>query len=182
VYFLTFGSHRCHQPNIQPSPYHIITMLRPKEGMPPWHASFKVPLHFNKLEFRDYLFHVYNVKTSSVRSQVVQPPPQRRGIRQDGAWYRPRSWKIMHVTLYKPFVWPEVPAEQDLEEFDKKIFDKYGDIRKQEEEDYAKREKNKYVLRDEVQREGVKDLARQARDLLSGKERWKSGIARDRLG
>jgi large subunit ribosomal protein L23 len=82
-----------------------------------------VPLEFNKLDLRDYLYHAYNVEVTSVRSFINQPSPRQK-YGSIGKWYRPRSQKMMIVELVKPFVWPDPPAEKDREPFDYKIFKK----------------------------------------------------------
>lgn len=90
-------------------------------------ASFLVPLNLNKLDLKDYLYHVYNVPVISVRSFI-----QQQRVRQDKPdaklpkarrWYRARSVKKMTVEMGTAdlgtgktggaFVWPE--EEKDLE-------------------------------------------------------------------
>jgi large subunit ribosomal protein L23 len=147
----SYGSSHCR-------PGHVITMLRPRRFRPATHASFKVPLHFNKLEFRDYLHNVYNVQVRSVRSEVLQQKLRFRSqVGRD--LYRPTSEKVMHVTLVKPFVWPEVPsAEVKHRDYDKNLPRK-----KREDSEDDDRVSDRELL------------AQQARDFLSGKERWKPG-------
>jgi large subunit ribosomal protein L23 len=151
-------------------PTHVITMLRPRPGLPPWHASFRVPLSFNKLEFRDYLYNVYNVEVSSVRSMVVQRPG---GY---GERNRPLSDKIMHVTLVKPFVWPAVPRKEDLQAFDKGIFDTMRAAEKKQEEKHDRLRTREHLqpLRDEERQPGMEQLSKHAKDLLSGKVKWRA--------
>ncbi|MCJ1399715.1 hypothetical protein MMC11_002917 [Xylographa trunciseda] len=95
-------------------------------------ASFLVPLSFNKLDLKDYLYNVYNIPVLSVRSFV-----QQQRVRQDKPnaklprarrWYRARSIKKMTVEMGKvdgmgggSFVWPK--EEEDLEQWDKKVWD-----------------------------------------------------------
>ncbi len=79
-----------------------------------------MPLTFNKFDLRDYLYHVYNVEVTGVRSFINQmAPKQRHGF---GRWYRPRSQKMMIAELVEPFAWPENPVAKDLEAFDNKAF------------------------------------------------------------
>lgn len=100
-----------------PSPNHVIAFIRPKPRQPPNLATFVVPLQFNKLDMRDYLWHVYNVEVTAVRSFVNQfRPRQKHG--HTGRTFRPRSGKMMIAELVKPFTWPEQPQEKDLEDFD----------------------------------------------------------------
>lgn len=105
-------------------PNFTLTLLR-TPFLPPQFASFIVPLNFNKLDLKDYLYHAYNVPVLSVRSYV-----QQQRVRQDkpGAklpkqarWYRPRSIKKMTIEMADlpgggPFVWPD--EEEDLEPYD----------------------------------------------------------------
>ncbi|AEO55266.1 hypothetical protein MYCTH_2086470 [Thermothelomyces thermophilus ATCC 42464] len=103
-------------------PNHVIAFIRPKPKQPPNLATFAVPLQFNKLDLRDYLYHVYNVEVTSVRSFVNQPLPRRK-FQTTGKWYRPRSKKMMIAELVKPFVWPDPPKHEDLKEFDIDVFE-----------------------------------------------------------
>lgn len=99
-------------------------------------ATFNVPLTFTKFDIRDYLWNLYNVETTAVRSQVKQSAIERRST--GSGYFRPQSTKVMTVQLTKPFVWPSPPA--DLEPWNKKLWEaresvsreQYrGDIRKQ---------------------------------------------------
>ncbi|AEO66848.1 uncharacterized protein THITE_2115321 [Thermothielavioides terrestris NRRL 8126] len=102
-------------------PNHVIAFIRPKPRQPPNLATFVVPLTFNKLDLRDYLYHVYNVEVTAVRSFINQPQPRQKDG-QRGKWYRPRSQKMMIAELVKPFVWPDPPAEDAREAFDHAMF------------------------------------------------------------
>ncbi|KAI0197741.1 hypothetical protein F4808DRAFT_437986 [Astrocystis sublimbata] len=90
-------------------PRHAITFLAPRPNTPPWFATFKVPMTFNKFDIRDYLYNVYNTPVLGVRSQVRQ----RRDIitKRDGRKARPVPVKTMTVQLMQPFVWPGMPAD-----------------------------------------------------------------------
>lgn len=81
-----------------------------------------MPLQFNKLDLRDYLYHAYNVEVTAVRSFINQPMPRRK-FGQTGRFYRPRSQKMMIAELVKPFVWPEAPAKDQREAFDHGMFE-----------------------------------------------------------
>src|SRR5690606_17179737 len=83
--------------NILPRPNHVITLLRNKH-LPPTHAQFHVPLTFNKLDLKDYLFHLYNVEVRSVRSWVIAKNRSRR----DPTTLNRRPDKYMTVELVKP--------------------------------------------------------------------------------
>jgi len=87
----------------------VITFLR-TPNLPPTFAKFIVPLTFNKLDLRDYLFHAYGVTVLRVRSYVEQQRVQSKG-KAARRWYRPRAIKKMTVEMDKPFVWPEEPTD-----------------------------------------------------------------------
>lgn len=82
-----------------------------------------MPLTFNKLDLRDYLYHLYNVEVTSIRSLINQKMPTQRTApgKHSGQWYRPQPSKLMIVDLVKPFVWPERPAEKDMTPWDHKL-------------------------------------------------------------
>ncbi|KAG6366487.1 hypothetical protein INS49_000664 [Diaporthe citri] len=157
-------------------PNHVVAFVRPKEGQPPTMATFNVPLSFNKLDFRDYLWNVYNVEVRSVRSFVNQMRPRQRqyGNTQGGKWYRPRSQKMMIADLARPFVWPEAP--EDFSPWDKLMFDAVEAEHMKGMEAQFARAKGIPGLRDEM---GVspdrRKLRTQAEKLLAGKGKWKPG-------
>ncbi|KAK3902117.1 hypothetical protein C8A05DRAFT_44384 [Staphylotrichum tortipilum] len=119
-------------------PNHIIAFIRPNPRQPPNLATFTVPLQFNKLDLRDYLYHAYNVEVTAVRSFINQPAPRQK-FGNRGKWYRPRSKKMMIAELVKPFVWPEPPAEKDRDAFDHGIFKKMQDERDKQVQRQSKR-------------------------------------------
>ena len=90
-------------------PDFVITLLR-TPNLPPTSAKFIVPLTFNKLDLRDYLFHVYGVTVLRVRSYVEQQKVKSKG-KSARRWYRPRAVKKMTVEMDKPFVWPKEPTD-----------------------------------------------------------------------
>ena len=102
-------------------PNHVITFLRPKPNQPANHATFAVPLRFNKLDLRDYLFHVYNVRVTGVRSFINQVPKVDMTGRVP-KWSRGTPQKMMIAVLVQPFKWPDVPAKDEREDFDYDLF------------------------------------------------------------
>lgn len=153
-----------------------MAFLRPKETQSPTTATFKVPLTFNKLDFRDYLFHVYGVEVTSVRSFINQMRPKQRNLpgRNNGQWYRPRSQKLMVVDLQKPFVWPERPKPEEMEPWDHRLFTSVEKGHKSEVGDAnSRRSKDAPKLRRPDEDRGR--LASLAKELLSGKRKWVSG-------
>jgi large subunit ribosomal protein L23 len=76
----------------------------------PRYAVFSVPLHFNKLDMRDYLKSVYNVDVLHVRSTIIQAKINTKRTlskTSNGYYVRSASQKKMTVLLAKPFVYPE---------------------------------------------------------------------------
>ena len=92
-------------------------MIRPPPTAPPNFASFIVPLKLNKLDMRDYLWNVYGVSCTSVRSyiQMQKLRNDKKGAKRP-VWkkYRPRSIKKMLVELDKPFVFPKEMEDLSL--------------------------------------------------------------------
>lgn len=134
--------------------------------LPPTHAKFLVPLNFNKLDLRDYLYHVYDVKSTNIRTYI-----QQQKVQQDkpGAkaprprrWYRPRAIKKMTVEMDKPFVWPEQPESMDA--WSKEAHDAMTKSQKQQ--GTPKEQKDEHNKTADA-------LSQQARDLLAGKTKWK---------
>ncbi|EHL00218.1 Ribosomal proteins S24e, L23 and L15e [Glarea lozoyensis ATCC 20868] len=143
-----------------------ITLIRnPK--LPPTFAAFIVPLNFNKLDLRDYLWNGYGVSVRGVRSFI-----QMQKVRQDKPnakrpaprrWFRPRSIKKMMVEMDKPFAWPQEP--EDFSPWDKERYDAI----KQMQEDSRETQKLDYVTKPTAER---KSIAEQAKELLEGDEKW----------
>lgn len=82
--------------------------------LPPNFVQFIVPLNINKLDLKDYLYHVYGVECLSVRSYIEQQKiaqTKRHLGERHVEWYRPRAIKRMTVELVEPFVYPEEPTE-----------------------------------------------------------------------
>lgn len=82
--------------------------------LPPNFVQFIVPLNINKLDLKDYLYHVYGVQCLSVRSYIEQQKiaqTKRHLGERHVEWYRPRATKRMTVELVEPFIYPEAPTE-----------------------------------------------------------------------
>ncbi|KAL1861317.1 mitochondrial 54S ribosomal protein YmL41 [Diaporthe australafricana] len=157
-------------------PNHVVAFVRPKAGQPPTMATFNVPLTFNKLAFRDYLWNVYNVEVKSVRSFVNQMRPRQRqyGNSQGGRWYRPRSQKMMIADLARPFVWPEAP--EDLSPWDKLMYDSIEGEHKKITDAQFRRQVGTPALRDQMERSRERvQLRKRADSLLAGNATWKPG-------
>lgn len=149
------------------SPSFTVTLLH-TPNIAPTFAQFLVPLSFNKLDMRDYLFHAYNVRVHNIRSFIKQHPIQSV---ETGHWrdlpgkrrqFRPKSTKKMLVELDKPFVWPETPT--DLAKWDK---DRHSALE-------SARNLEIYGLKDQGRLHDERtSIADQAMRLLEGKEKWK---------
>ncbi|KAL1629873.1 mitochondrial 54S ribosomal protein YmL41 [Neofusicoccum ribis] len=147
-------------------PDFALTLLR-TPFLPPTFAKFLVPLNFNKLDLRDYLWHAYGVRCTNIRSFV-----QQQKMRQDDhsrkrpmprRWYRGPAIKKMTVEMDKPFVWPEEP--EDWTEYSR---DLYREANKYQEAEQQK------MLPDHIY-EGPEDretLREQAERLRNGEESW----------
>ncbi len=154
-------------------------MIRPRKNMSPKFATFKVPLAFNKLDLRDYLWHVYKVRVLSVRSMVNQPAPTTKGSFR-GQIYRPLSEKLMIAELDKPFVWPEPPAEDERSAFDYDMWKKFD--KEREEHLRVRREQmsSRIPLRTELPTPKDRTaLAQEAEALLQGRKEWKNNTKLD---
>ncbi|OCL01510.1 hypothetical protein AOQ84DRAFT_350555 [Glonium stellatum] len=146
-------------------PKFIITLLHTPQ-LPPTHAKFLVPLNFNKLDLRDYLYHVYNVKSMNIRTYIQQQKVQqdRPGVKapQPRRWFRPRAIKKMTVEMDKPFVWPEQPENMDA--WSKEAHNAMTKTQQRQDTPEAQRDDHN---------EMAEALSRQAKDLLAGKSKWK---------
>lgn len=96
-----------------------ICLLRPNAKHTPYQAKFLVPKSMNKMDLRDYLWHIYGLRTVNITVQLLHAP-FKRGL-TDYARHRGPQLKKMTVDMLEPFVWPEVP--KDLEEQAKKDSD-----------------------------------------------------------
>ena len=146
------------------------------QNLPASYAKFHVPLWFSKLDLRDYLYHVYNVRIISVRSYVKQQRvtmKELNGRTQPNRWHRPRAHKFMTVELERPFVWPEEP--EDYSEWN------------QDEVEESEKEQKKFselhsATSDTIMNEDRrKSMREQAKALLEGREKWKP-VARTSVG
>jgi large subunit ribosomal protein L23 len=88
-----------------------IILLRPNPKHTPFQAKFIVPRTFNKLDLRDYLYHLYGLRALNVTTQLMwgrwtrQTPVSPR--------YRLPQIKKMTIEMADPFVWPEpIPKEE----------------------------------------------------------------------
>jgi large subunit ribosomal protein L23 len=85
-----------------------ICLLRPNAKHTPYQAKFLVPKSMNKMDLRDYLWHVYGLRALNVTVQLLHAPFT-RGL-TDYARYRGPQLKKMTVDMQEPFIWPELDA------------------------------------------------------------------------
>lgn len=163
-------NHPTRRPNVG------ITLLR-TENLGAQYARFQVPLHFSKLDLRDYLWHVYNVGINSVRSYVKQsrvvagkPKYPLPTVRR---WHRPKATKFMTVELQRPFVWPEEP--EDYQEWNQK------EVEGSSEEQEKANEEQMPSAGTKAPEERMESMREQAKALLEGKAKWKAPV-RSRYG
>lgn len=155
-------------------PNHVITFLR-KEHLPPNEACFQVPLTFTKFDLRDYLWNLYNVEVTKVRSYVKSRPLAEKG---ENSNYRPQPLKIMTVELKEPFQWPEVP--EDKEPWNKRLWDMRQDVmRKRQEDQYNQANRIVPMLSRKSPTKERKALASVAKELLEGKQKWTNDVELD---
>ena len=99
----------------------IIVTLKRNPKFEPYYAVFEVPLNISKLDLRDYLWHLYDVKVLSVRSLVLPGQLRRKHKVEDrpvrlGPMIRTRARKKMIVQLAKPFQYPPLLSSKELNE------------------------------------------------------------------
>lgn len=135
-------------------------------------ASFMVPLHINKLDLRDYLFHAYNVRVLNVRSfikqaKVTQGNPNIIDARPaPNQWFRSKATKKMTVEMDRPFVWPAEYDEEELQTWHKDTFSRA----EKAQDEFGKRYGQlNDTWKNKTDREKLRE---QAQKLLSGQQKW----------
>lgn len=93
-----------------------IILLRPNAKHTPYQAKFIVPKSFNKLDLRDYLFHVYGLRAMNVTTQLLHAKYTR--INPISPRFRGPQVKKMTVDMAEPFIWPEEPAKEENSAWD----------------------------------------------------------------
>ncbi|OBA21688.1 hypothetical protein METBIDRAFT_41916 [Metschnikowia bicuspidata var. bicuspidata NRRL YB-4993] len=84
-----------------------VCLLRPNAKHTPYQAKFLVPRNFNKMDLRDYLWHVYGLRALNVTVQLLHARFMRNP--SDLARYRGPQYKKMTIDMEEPFVWPALP-------------------------------------------------------------------------
>ncbi|KAG5949791.1 hypothetical protein E4U53_005759 [Claviceps sorghi] len=157
-------------------PNHVITFLR-KDHLPPTEACFQVPLRFTKFDLRDYLWHLYSVEVTKVRSFVKQQPLTQRDS-HSRSWYRPQPLKIMTVELAKPFQWPDRPT--DLEPWNHSLWKMREDMIERRNDEQINQQKFQIPMksREPLSKER-RELAGLARKMESGEVKWSNDVVLD---
>ncbi|KAF9772032.1 hypothetical protein IL306_010295 [Fusarium sp. DS 682] len=157
-------------------PNHVITFLR-KEYLPPNEATFQVPLRFTKFDLRDYLWNLYNVEVTKVRSYVKQQPLTQRNS-QLRSWYRPKPLKVMTVELAKPFQWPELP--KDKTPWSNELFKMREDTKEKRNKEQAAQQRFDIPLKSkQPMSKEREELAKLAQKLVTGEEKWTNDVILD---
>jgi len=157
-------------------PSHVITFLR-KEHLPPNEACFRVPLTFTKFDLRDYLWNLYNVEVTKVRSHVRQMPLVQR-VGRPNSWYRPQAQKIMIVELAKPFQWPDVP--ENLEPWHKELWDKREKMMDENQQRNLEMQRGEIPLEANSKESKERtELRKRAQQLLKGEIKWDNELELD---
>jgi large subunit ribosomal protein L23 len=95
-------------------PHAKVILLRPSAKHTPYQAKFVVPRNFNKLDLRDYLYHLYGLRALNVTTQLLWARWTREGPGKPR--YRSPQIKKMTIEMADPFVWPEPTPRKDQDE------------------------------------------------------------------
>lgn len=147
-------------------------------------ATFVVPLTFNKLDLRDYLWHAYGVPVLKVRSFVNPTPLETSGQAQNARVRRPAAQKMMMVELESPFVWPERVKGEDLpEEYDYQRSKRLADADEAQTGERMVRRSGEIPMLTQMPGDkplrGRTALAEEARALLEGRKVWDNEVQLD---
>lgn len=88
-----------------------IILLRPNAKHTPYQAKFIVPKSFNKLDLRDYLFHIYGLRAMNITTQLLHARYRRYTPMLPR--YREPQIKKMTIDMAEPFIWPNEPENKD---------------------------------------------------------------------
>lgn len=91
-------------------PWAPITLLRPSAKMTPYQAQFMVPRNFNKLDLRDYLWHVYGLRALGITTQIKWSKWVRTGMQR----IRTPQFKKMIIEMEEPFLWPKPEKNSEI--------------------------------------------------------------------
>ncbi|KAH3688250.1 hypothetical protein WICPIJ_000775 [Wickerhamomyces pijperi] len=88
-----------------------VILLRPNAKHTPYQAKFIVPKSFNRMDLRDYLYHVYGLRAFNITTQLQHAKFSREG--NAVARYRTGQIKKMTIEMTEPFIWPEEPKNKN---------------------------------------------------------------------
>ncbi|QLG72755.1 hypothetical protein HG535_0D04640 [Zygotorulaspora mrakii] len=88
-----------------------VILLRPNAKHTPYQAKFIVPKSFNKLDLRDYLFHLYGLRAMNITTQLLHGRYAR--VNLGTPRYREPQIKKMTIDMAEPFIWPEEPKKEE---------------------------------------------------------------------
>lgn len=92
-----------------------ICLLRNNAKHTPYQAKFIVPKSFNKLDLRDYLWHIYHLRVLGITTLLTPAKFDRSLPAPYRTRFRSPQIKKMTVDLVDPFVWPAETAEFEAE-------------------------------------------------------------------
>ncbi|ANB13860.1 mitochondrial 54S ribosomal protein YmL41 [Sugiyamaella lignohabitans] len=93
-------------------PHAKVVLVRPSAKHTPYQAKFVVPRYFNKLDLRDYLYHVYGLKALNITTQLLWARWKRDAPGKPR--YRTPQVKKMTIEMADPFVWPKPTTLQEI--------------------------------------------------------------------
>lgn len=82
----------------------------PGQPYNPWEATFRIPYSATKLDIRSYLWALYGVKCTYIRTQIVPTVTKLSPLRKK---LRRRGHKRAIVGLVEPFYYPEAMEDMD---------------------------------------------------------------------
>ena len=136
-----------------------------------------MPLRFTKFDLRDYLWNVYNVEVTKVRSYVKQQPLTQRDS-HSRSWYRPQPLKIMMVELAKAFQWPELPASK--ESWNHELWKMREETMEKRNDEQMDQQQFRIPLKSaQPPSKDRKELADLAAQMVRGDVKWDNGVALD---
>ncbi|CCD22579.1 mitochondrial 54S ribosomal protein uL23m NDAI_0A04220 [Naumovozyma dairenensis CBS 421] len=91
-----------------------VILLRPNAKHTPYQAKFIVPKSFNKLDLRDYLYHIYGLRAMNITTQLL--PGTYSTVGRMGSRFRGPQIKKMTIDMEEPFVWPKENAKKEGED------------------------------------------------------------------
>ncbi|KAF8325841.1 uncharacterized protein EI90DRAFT_3071876 [Cantharellus anzutake] len=88
----------------------------PGKAYNPYEATFRVPLSLTKTDVRGYLFAMYGLKVTFIRTDIYYAPIERQFRRPKGRMKSHKTYKRVVVGLHEPFYFPHMPEEMTRKE------------------------------------------------------------------